>query len=94
MLSVNCGFTNKPVNFMGKSQAPKLLTENPKVLAEKVKSLASKLLTENPKVSVEEVKSQAPKLLTENPKVLAENVKNIAKALELPVDTFVKAVKN
>ena len=56
MLSVNYGFTNKPVNFMGKLQAPKLLTENPKVLAEKVK--------------------------------------NIAKALELPVDTFVKAVKN
>ena len=39
-------------------------------------------------------KSQAPKILTEPPKVLAENVKDIAKALELPVDTFVKAVKN
>ena len=75
MLSVNCGFTNKPVNFMGKSQVSKLLTENPKVLAEKVES-------------------QIPKLLTENPKVLAENIKNIAKALKVPVDTIVKAVKN
>ena len=56
MLSVNCGFTNKPVNFMGKSQVSKLLTENPKVLA--------------------------------------ENIKNIAKALKVPVDAIVKAVKN
>ena len=38
-------------------------------------------------------KSQAPKLLTENPKVIAANVKNIAKAHEVPVDTFVKTVK-
>ena len=62
MLSVNCGFTNKPVNFMGKSQASKLLTENPKVLAEKVKSLAPKLLTENPKVLAENIKNIAKAL--------------------------------
>ena len=39
-------------------------------------------------------KSQAPKLLTESPKVLAEKVENIAKTLDMLVDTFVKAVKN
>lgn len=54
-INTNYGFTNKPVNFMGKSQVPKLLTEKPKVLA--------------------------------------ENVKDIAKALEMTVDTFVKTVK-
>ena len=43
MMSVNYGFTNKPVNFMGKSKVSKLLTENPKVLAEKIEKIAKDL---------------------------------------------------